>query len=771
MAPFFVHGMMAAGMINYGKSYGWRQMRQITKVLTTTNQQGLSNRQAGNARENINAQVKLDNKADSKVSLVPEYDAEGNLVGESIKVDSDYIAGSAFVTVDNELHQIDLSEQTKECIDSIPQPANDGVLTISLDGKEYKFSADSADDVTVPIHDTTYPLADEDTDGLLSKEGFTKLKGIADGAQKNVQSDWNAEDGDAFIQNKPTEFPPSAHSHAIEDVNGLASAIDVKVDKVYGKGLSTNDYTNVDKSKLEGIEGGAQKNVQSDWNATSGDAFIQNKPTEFPPSAHSHPVSEVEGLAAEIESKVDKESGKGLSSNDYSDDEQTKLAGIEEGAQVNVQADWNATSGDAFIQNKPSVYTTDQVYTKGEVDSKLNARAVFYASKDKLPDEGDSSKTYYVGPTGEGRDKYDVYVWDAAKKEYTLVDESEISLTGYWHGEVQTFGQGNAVTEITKNSDDTITVTKDKTFALIDELPTNVSELKNDAEYITEDDVTADTLLPNIFSSDNSIDVSKSPDPEDDSKLKVNLQVNNEYASTITPAKPFDKLMCDTVLGVPMGDGESHTGAANVRGVLMPIMVPSGRIESISMFPEAYSGAGNHILYLGLYGNDADTIDGAYRWLGVYGANMGPASTTFSFEGHSGDANIVGTMVDGLPYIVKKIYIDPEGVSIDINGRAAHGDASTVKKFMYNWMFLAVVNDADNGGTRCFGYTSPVGRIGSELYRKKAGIAWVDQFTQEQTLFAGDQFIEQIPANFSENASRLHSTDLAFPYIQFNIVK
>lgn len=34
-----------------------------------------------------------------------------------------------------------------------------------------------------------------------------------------------------------------------------------------------------DRSKMNGIESGAQKNVQSDWSASSGDAFIKNKPT------------------------------------------------------------------------------------------------------------------------------------------------------------------------------------------------------------------------------------------------------------------------------------------------------------------------------------------------------------------------------------------------------------------------------------------------------------------------------------------------------------
>ena len=41
---------------------------------------------------------------------------------------------------------------------------------------------------------------------------------------------------------------------------------------------TTASYTTAEKTKVSGIEAGAQKNVQSDWNATSGDAFIKNKP-------------------------------------------------------------------------------------------------------------------------------------------------------------------------------------------------------------------------------------------------------------------------------------------------------------------------------------------------------------------------------------------------------------------------------------------------------------------------------------------------------------
>lgn len=60
---------------------------------------------------------------------------------------------------------------------------------------------------------------------------------------------------------------------------GAYTELNKKVDKVSGKGLSTNDYTTDEKNKLAGIAAGAEVNVQSDWNATSGDAQILNKPT------------------------------------------------------------------------------------------------------------------------------------------------------------------------------------------------------------------------------------------------------------------------------------------------------------------------------------------------------------------------------------------------------------------------------------------------------------------------------------------------------------
>lgn len=71
-----------------------------------------------------------------------------------------------------------------------------------------------------------------------------------------------------------------AKKYTDTNVSALSAAVGNKVDKVANKGLSTNDYTTTEKAKLKGIEEGAQKNVQPDWDVTDekSPAYIRNKP-------------------------------------------------------------------------------------------------------------------------------------------------------------------------------------------------------------------------------------------------------------------------------------------------------------------------------------------------------------------------------------------------------------------------------------------------------------------------------------------------------------
>ena len=152
----------------------------------------------------------------------------------------------------------------------------------------------------------------------------------------------------------------------------LSSSLNSKVDKVNGKGLSTNDYTTNDMNKLAGIEANANKTTVEDsleststTNAlsaargkelsealyglydelgifaemvsgmiptdnsqlTNGAGYITTIPSEY--------ITDSE-LTTALNGKVDKVSGKGLSTNDYTTAEKTKLSNIENGANKTV---------------------------------------------------------------------------------------------------------------------------------------------------------------------------------------------------------------------------------------------------------------------------------------------------------------------------------------------------------------------------------------------------------------------------------------------------
>ena len=75
---------------------------------------------------------------------------------------------------------------------------------------------------------------------------------------------------------KPTYTADEVGAYSTSETDDL---LNDKVDKVAGKELSENDFTDALKTKLDGVQAGAEVNVNADWNAVSGDAQILNKPT------------------------------------------------------------------------------------------------------------------------------------------------------------------------------------------------------------------------------------------------------------------------------------------------------------------------------------------------------------------------------------------------------------------------------------------------------------------------------------------------------------
>ena len=91
--------------------------------------------------------------------------------------------------------------------------------------------------------------------------------------------------------------------------------------------------------------------------------FLKDKNgNKFYPYAHANATFDSNGVKVEARlnsldnNKVDKQDGKTLSSNDYTDDEKNKLASIQSGAEQNIQSNWNESNetSDAYIKNKPT---------------------------------------------------------------------------------------------------------------------------------------------------------------------------------------------------------------------------------------------------------------------------------------------------------------------------------------------------------------------------------------------------------------------------------
>lgn len=66
---------------------------------------------------------------------------------------------------------------------------------------------------------------------------------------------------------------------SVTSVNGQTSAVVLDADDIDDAATTNKFTTQVEKDKLAGIQSGAEANVNADWNASSGDAQILNKPT------------------------------------------------------------------------------------------------------------------------------------------------------------------------------------------------------------------------------------------------------------------------------------------------------------------------------------------------------------------------------------------------------------------------------------------------------------------------------------------------------------
>ena len=186
------------------------------------------------------------------------------------------------------------------------------------------------------------------------------------------------------------------------DFTEVYEAIDTKVDKVDGKGLSTNDYITADKTKVTNVNEvieAAAKSVTA-----TGISITLDK--------RNLVTNAVENIELDLPASTTALAGLMLPS------DKTKLNGIAAGAEVNVNADWNATEGDALILNKPTLST---VATSGSYND--------LTSKPTIPTV-DVNKEYVDTQLATKSDLPDYTVFDIIM-EITSSDNPSISQENY----------------------------------------------------------------------------------------------------------------------------------------------------------------------------------------------------------------------------------------------------------------------------------------------------------------------------------------------------
>ncbi len=92
----------------------------------------------------------------------------------------------------------------KSCCDKLGQIIDETYIkNISVNGREITITKGNGEKEIIVTQDTTYDIATTESNGLMTPEMVKKLLNIEDNAQKNVNSDWEALEGDALILNKP----------------------------------------------------------------------------------------------------------------------------------------------------------------------------------------------------------------------------------------------------------------------------------------------------------------------------------------------------------------------------------------------------------------------------------------------------------------------------------------------------------------------------------------------------------------------------------------
>jgi hypothetical protein len=137
--------------------------------------------------------------------------------------------------------------------------------------------------------------------------------------------------------NKPLSAASQTALATKANASDVTASLATKVDKVSGKDLSTNDYSTAEKTKLAAITG--TNTGDQDLSALATNTALALKANTADVTTALNLKANTTDITTSLATKVDKVTGKELSTNDYTTAEKTKLAaitGTNTGDQVNI---------------------------------------------------------------------------------------------------------------------------------------------------------------------------------------------------------------------------------------------------------------------------------------------------------------------------------------------------------------------------------------------------------------------------------------------------
>lgn len=181
--------------------------------------------------------------------------------------------------------------------------------------------------------------------------GCSITSGVLSCSGSSSQADWNATSGPSQILNKPA-LATVATSGNYPDLMNLPSI--------------------------------PAAQVNSDWLSSSGVSQIINKPVSFPPSAHSHVISDITGLLTELNDRV-------LTSDSRLTDARTPLSHTQTASTItdfNSAADARVSAGITGKENTITTGTTGQYWRGDKSWQTLDRASVGLSNVDNTSDSG-----------------------------------------------------------------------------------------------------------------------------------------------------------------------------------------------------------------------------------------------------------------------------------------------------------------------------------------------------------------------------------------------